>query len=164
MRRLATLSVVLLSSMMLLATTGCPPKKEAPKSPEVSKPAAPLGSAGLSSGGDTSAGGTETPAAGTTETPANNDMASGAITNDADAALAKGYAENCAKCHGANGEGVPDKGPAYNKVAKASDEDWVKTILEGSKDKMPAFKDKVTEDQAKALAAWIRANLVTATG
>jgi mono/diheme cytochrome c family protein len=65
---------------------------------------------------------------------------------------------DCAHCHGANGIGAK-KGPALtdlrkNKLwtpAKITDQ-----ILNGGQ-KMPAFSDTLTDDEAGKLVAWLRA-------
>src|SRR5512140_3811922 len=74
------------------------------------------------------------------------------------------YAQKCAGCHGKDGKGQTAMGKKLNmkdltdaKVqAAAKDADWEKAILEGEKSAegkmiMPAFKGKVTPEEAKAL-------------
>ena len=66
----------------------------------------------------------------------------------------KYWTDACARCHGATGNGrdasgkqLPDAGFDFTEARKANkkkDADWVKITLEG-KDKMPAFKGKMTE-------------------
>lgn len=74
------------------------------------------------------------------------------------------YAKHCKSCHGADGKGQTTMG----KKAKAkdyttaegqkwSDAEGVKAILDG-KEKMKGYKEKgITEADAKALVAYIRA-------
>lgn len=65
------------------------------------------------------------------------------------------YANHCAKCHGVNGEGGK-AAPAYVAKLHHTDAYLAKDILEGEGE-MPAFKDKLTEEQALQMVAWIRA-------
>lgn len=79
--------------------------------------------------------------------------------------LNKYWADACARCHGANGNGrdnsgkpLPDAGFDFTdsrKANKKKDSDWVKVTLEG-KDKMPPFKDKMSEADAKGMIAIMR--------
>ena len=76
----------------------------------------------------------------------------------------KYWQDVCARCHGVNGDGrdnkgaqLPDAGFDFTDSRKANrkkDGEWLKAILEG-KDKMPAFKDKMTEAQAGRMIAAI---------
>lgn len=68
------------------------------------------------------------------------------------------YKAKCAMCHGANGEGKPamktiDFGSG--EVQKLSDADLTGIITNG-KDKMPAYKGKLTDVQIGDLVKWIR--------
>jgi cytochrome c553 len=77
--------------------------------------------------------------------------------------------KNCAACHGKDGKGETKMGKKAGckdytdaKVqADMSDEKSLKAIKEGVKDgdkeKMKAFAEKVSDDEAKALVAHIRA-------
>ena len=79
--------------------------------------------------------------------------------------LNKYWADACARCHGANGNGrdnsgkpLPDAGFDFTdsrKANKKKDGDWVKVTLDG-KDKMPPFKDKMSEADAKGMIAIMR--------
>lgn len=79
--------------------------------------------------------------------------------------LNKYWADACARCHGVNGNGrdnngtpLPDAGFDFTdsrKSNKKKDSDWVRVTMEG-KDKMPAFKDKMTEADAKGMIAIMR--------
>ncbi len=104
-------------------------------------------------------------------TPANanaastNSNTSGAATTlDAVALFNNDTAPKCVSCHRADGKGVeamkasmkdlPDfTNPAWQK--KATDAEMIETIKNGHKP-MPAYKDKLTEDQIKALVAYVR--------
>lgn len=78
------------------------------------------------------------------------------------------YEKSCAMCHGKDGTGDTAMGKKLQiknytdaKVQEAiKDEDMIKAIKEGVKEgdktKMKAF-DKLTDDEAKALVAYIRA-------
>ena len=73
------------------------------------------------------------------------------------------YAEKCALCHNEDGKGnaqmkMKDM-PDFTNAAwqqKEKDEEFAKMIKEGKKP-MPAFGDKLTDDQIKALVAYVRA-------
>lgn len=104
-------------------------------------------------------------------TPANtnaastNSNASGAATGlDAAALYNNDSAPKCASCHGADGKGVPAMKanmkdlPDFTDAAwqkKETDAELIETIKNGHKP-MPAYKDKLTEDQIKALVAYVR--------
>jgi len=74
--------------------------------------------------------------------------------------LQKYWNDACARCHGVNGNGrdnsgrsLPDAGFDFTDSRKANrkkDADWVKVTLEG-KDKMPAFKDKMGEEDVRKM-------------
>ncbi|HKQ80333.1 MAG TPA: cytochrome c [Blastocatellia bacterium] len=70
------------------------------------------------------------------------------------------YNKNCAACHGADGKGgeslmiVPNfKDAAWQK--RRTDQNFFDTISKG-KGAMPAWKEKMTEEQIKSMAAFIR--------
>ena len=77
---------------------------------------------------------------------------------------------DCSSCHGADGKGQTKQGKKLKlrdytdaKVqADFKDDDMVKAILEGVKDKdsgkerMKAFKDELSADEAKDLVAFVR--------
>ncbi len=77
----------------------------------------------------------------------------------------KYWADACARCHGITGSGrdasgkqLPDAGFDFTDARKANkkkDSEWVKITLEG-KDKMPAFKDKMTEADAQKFIPLLR--------
>ena len=72
------------------------------------------------------------------------------------------YKANCAPCHGATGDantpaGKAFKVPAFTSeaVAKQSDADLL-AIEKNGKGKMPAWHDKLSEEQMKDLIGFIR--------
>lgn len=74
----------------------------------------------------------------------------------------KVYKAKCASCHGADGVGATPAGKATkardfcsDEVKKETDEEWTTVILKG-KNKMPAYDKKVTDEEVKAVAAYIR--------
>ncbi len=79
------------------------------------------------------------------------------------------WSQHCASCHGKDGSGNTTMGKKNNvkdyrdaKVQAAfSDGEIAKTIKEGvkegGKEKMKSFKDKLSDDDVKALVAYIRA-------
>jgi mono/diheme cytochrome c family protein len=79
--------------------------------------------------------------------------------------LQKYWMDACARCHGVNGNGrdnsgtpLPDAGFDFTdsrKANKKKDADWVKITLEG-KDKMPAFKDKMSADDVQKMIPIVR--------
>jgi len=79
--------------------------------------------------------------------------------------LSKYWMDACARCHGANGNGrdnngsqLPDAGFDFTDSRKANrkkDGDWIKITLEG-KDKMPAFKDKMSEADVQKMIPILR--------
>ena len=79
--------------------------------------------------------------------------------------LQKYWNDACARCHGFNGNGrdnngapLPDAGFDFTdsrKANKKKDSDWVKITLEG-KEKMPAFKDKMSADDVQKMVAIMR--------
>lgn len=74
------------------------------------------------------------------------------------------YDANCKKCHGA--AGVPAKAmqAKFSKLAafdaaffaQRSDDSLVAAIMNGTSADMKAYKDKLTPDDAKAIAAYIK--------
>jgi mono/diheme cytochrome c family protein len=79
--------------------------------------------------------------------------------------IQKYWTDACARCHGVNGNGrdnngtpLPDAGFDFTdsrKANKKKDADWVKVTLEG-KEKMPAFKDKMSPDDILRMIPIIR--------
>jgi mono/diheme cytochrome c family protein len=81
-----------------------------------------------------------------------------AQTNSDQEISAKLYQNNCAKCHGANGEG--SKGPNLTSEKKQakwkdSDEKLIKKITNGDWG-MPAFGKKLKPEEIKAIATYVR--------
>lgn len=72
------------------------------------------------------------------------------------------FKTKCAMCHGEDGKANTPAGKAFKAVSlrdpmvvNSSDEELI-TIVKNGKNKMPVFKDKLTEDQIKAVVAYIR--------
>lgn len=72
------------------------------------------------------------------------------------------YKGKCAMCHGADGTGNTPAGKKLNardfhapEVAKQTDEQLLETTKNG-KNKMPAYKDKLKDDELKSLVGYIR--------
>lgn len=83
-----------------------------------------------------------------------------------DGNIQKYWADACARCHGANGNGrdasgrqLPDAGFDFTDARKANkkkDSDWVQITLNG-KDKMPAYKARLkAEDVQRMITEIIR--------
>jgi len=95
-------------------------------------------------------------------------LAAGVIHSQA-ADAKENWDKNCAKCHGADGKGATAMGKKLSirdytdaKVqASLKDEDAIKAIKQGKKDKDDNVLMKPTEglsdDEAKALVAYVRA-------
>ena len=75
------------------------------------------------------------------------------------------YLESCVGCHKENGEGGAAefegkkiKVPGFQSrgAMNASDDNLYRHIAEGEEDEMPAFKDKLTEEQTRNLVKFIR--------
>jgi len=91
-------------------------------------------------------------------------MASAAWAAD----VKENWEKNCMKCHGADGKGNTKMGKQSgvkdytdpNVQAEMKDENALKVIKEGivekGKKKMDPYKDKFTEDEIKALIAFMR--------
>jgi cytochrome c6 len=63
----------------------------------------------------------------------------------------------CAACHGANGEGKPAMKTAPLKDSAAKSADELTTTITNGKNKMPAYKDKLSADDIKTLVSEIKA-------
>jgi cytochrome c6 len=71
------------------------------------------------------------------------------------------FKAKCTACHGADGKGTPvgQRLGAHDLTAlEASEAKIVKTITNGD-GKMPAFKGKLTDDEIRALARFVKAGL-----
>jgi mono/diheme cytochrome c family protein len=67
------------------------------------------------------------------------------------------FASNCAECHGAKGEGAKKGIPLISGHALAhSEEEYVQQVLNGKADKMPAFRDKLSDEQIDAIIKFVR--------
>jgi len=68
-------------------------------------------------------------------------------------------AQKCATCHGADGKGKVKGTPNFTDAAwqkKESDADLTEDIKKGKLPKMPAFGTKLSDDEIKALVAYLR--------
>jgi cytochrome c6 len=72
------------------------------------------------------------------------------------------YKAKCAACHAADGSGATAAGKAMNipdlrgdEVQKMTDDQLIDATTNG-KNKMPAYKGKLTDDQIKQVVAYIR--------
>jgi mono/diheme cytochrome c family protein len=97
-------------------------------------------------------------------------LVAGAVTVRA-ADAKENYDKNCAKCHGEDGKGKTKMGEKLGvkdytdaKVqGEMKDEEMTKAVKEGVKEKdsdkvkMKAFGDTLSDDEIKALVAYIRA-------
>ena len=72
------------------------------------------------------------------------------------------FKSKCQMCHGADGKGTPTGTKMGARdwhsadVQKMTDQQVIDTITNG-KGKMPAYKDKLSADQIKSLAAYVKA-------
>jgi mono/diheme cytochrome c family protein len=89
-------------------------------------------------------------------------LAGGAVRAESAAEL---FAESCASCHGADGKAHTPMGRKAHardlSESTLADADIERQIREGSKDqrratKMPAFADKLTPEQIKALVEYVK--------
>jgi cytochrome c6 len=76
----------------------------------------------------------------------------------ADAAL---FAQKCASCHGKDGKpsAIGQKMGAKDLSATKLSEKELVTVISGGKGKMPAYKEKLTDDQIASLAKYIAGGL-----
>jgi mono/diheme cytochrome c family protein len=92
---------------------------------------------------------------------AGNSNAPGGTTAGSNIDAAALFAANkCVGCHGADGKGNPNikKVPNFTDAAwqkKTTDAEMIKTIENGDKP-MPAYKDKLNEQEIRALVAYVR--------
>lgn len=73
------------------------------------------------------------------------------------------FKSKCSACHGTDGSGDTEVGRAMGvpdlhsaEVQKLTDSELTGIIRDGKGSQMPAFKDKVTDDQIKRLVSYIR--------
>lgn len=74
------------------------------------------------------------------------------------------FAQKCASCHGPDGKGQTPMGKKLgakdlSSEAKEPLDELVKDIANGKPPKMMAYKGKLTDDQIKALAAFVKGGL-----
>ena len=87
-----------------------------------------------------------------------------ALAQGQDDAVQRGkgvFEDNCAQCHRANGEGLPDTFPALNKnpFVLGEPKPVIATVLNGRKGslgKMPSWKDKLDDQQIAAVVTYLR--------
>ena len=71
------------------------------------------------------------------------------------------YIRNCARCHGVDGRGETDQGRKYDvpdltsELQQVSSAKIVRVITHGKLD-MPAFGEKLTKNQIRALASYVK--------
>jgi mono/diheme cytochrome c family protein len=83
----------------------------------------------------------------------------GEMKPTASADTVKVYNEKCAMCHGEDGKGVTKGAADFTNAAwqkKETDAEFAEMIKKGKKP-MPAFGDKLSEEQINALVQYIRA-------
>lgn len=67
------------------------------------------------------------------------------------------FASNCAECHGNKGEGARKGIPLISGHALAhSEQEFVEQVTNGKVNKMPAFKEKLTDVQIAAVVEYVR--------
>lgn len=64
------------------------------------------------------------------------------------------YAESCAGCHGPEGQG--NVGPAHAGNANLADADFVIVRMLDGQGQMPAWRDRLDDEQIAAVASYIR--------
>ncbi|MCW5960531.1 MAG: copper-binding protein [Pyrinomonadaceae bacterium] len=89
-----------------------------------------------------------------------SDMVVTEITKTAEGSKVDGaliYKENCAKCHGPAGEGT-EKGISFLKghAIGHPEQDFIDQVKNGEEDKMPAFKEKLSEEEIAAVVKYVR--------
>lgn len=67
------------------------------------------------------------------------------------------FKDNCAKCHGENGQGT-EKGISFveGHALDHPREDFIKQVRNGEEDKMPAFDDKLSDAEIEAVVDYVR--------
>ncbi|HQU81604.1 MAG TPA: copper-binding protein [Pyrinomonadaceae bacterium] len=85
------------------------------------------------------------------------------LTKTGEVAVVNGaeiYKANCASCHGANGEGAKKGIPLTSGHAlHHSEAEHIKQVTDGEGEKMPAFKDKLSAEEIKAVVDFVRNEL-----
>ncbi len=70
------------------------------------------------------------------------------------------FKANCATCHGDRGQGTKKGIPLTSGHALAHSEDeHIGQVRDGKRDKMPPFRDKLTEDEIRAVVKYVRDTL-----
>jgi cytochrome c6 len=71
------------------------------------------------------------------------------------------FAAKCAACHGKDGKGtaVGQKMGAHDITALKEGEAQIAAVITNGKGKMSAYKDKLSQDEIKALAKFVKAGL-----
>lgn len=70
------------------------------------------------------------------------------------------FAANCAECHGPKGEGAKKGIPLISGHALGhAEEEHLEQVEFGKKDKMPAFRDKLTPEQIREVVRFVRETL-----
>jgi cytochrome c6 len=71
------------------------------------------------------------------------------------------FAAKCAACHGKDGKGtaVGQKMGAHDITALKEGEAEIVAVISNGKGKMSAYKDKLSQDEIKALAKFVKAGL-----
>ena len=71
------------------------------------------------------------------------------------------YKENCAVCHGDTGEGRGKKGIPLTSghALDHTEAQMIDQVIHGEDDEMPAFKDKLSDEQIKQVVAFVRNTL-----
>jgi cytochrome c6 len=82
----------------------------------------------------------------------------GAARADDAAAL---YAKRCASCHGKDGKGTPvgQKMGAKDLTASKESEEAIANTIANGKGKMTPYKGKLTDDEIKSLAKYVKGGL-----
>jgi mono/diheme cytochrome c family protein/uncharacterized membrane protein len=85
-----------------------------------------------------------------------------------DPAVLKLYAKHCGNCHGANGTGTDESRKLFPETPDFTDASWhirrsdgqfLASILNGKGKGMPAYREKMTEEEASDLAKYVQAFL-----
>jgi len=70
------------------------------------------------------------------------------------------FASNCADCHGAKGEGEKKGIPLIKGHALAhTEQEFTQRVLNGKENKMPAFREKLSDEDVAAVVKYVREEL-----
>jgi mono/diheme cytochrome c family protein len=75
-----------------------------------------------------------------------------ASATDVPSGAALFHEKGCEFCHGANGEGIPGKGPSLLTVGKRLKKDAIEKQIRDGGQNMPPFRDALQPDEITALA------------